>query len=118
MTIRVDLQKTFNLLILSCLVLSAVSGCSKKPKVTANEASSSSPDGPLPNTTDVLSVDQSKGTFVALARRDQTTHRIIAKCGIRCPIVGKNFAGFWSLPASQTTWDVIEDTEMQGLRSE
>jgi hypothetical protein len=55
---------------------------------------------------------------VALVRRDHTSDHILAKCGIRCPSEGKNFAGFWSLPASQVGWIVIKRTESEGLHTQ
>jgi hypothetical protein len=122
MITQLSTRTACNFLTLSCLAMSLAAGCSTKSattsKTSANEATHQATEGPLPNTTDILSVDQSKGTFTALSRRDHTTHRIVAKCGERCPVVGKNFAGFWSLPPSQTTWVVIEDTEMDGLHSD
>lgn len=64
------------------------------------------------------SVDRRAGTFVALARRDHTTDRILARCGTVCHTPGKNFAGFWSLPASQVAFDVIRETETEGLQTQ
>jgi hypothetical protein len=63
-------------------------------------------------------VDQKAGTFVALARRDHTTDRILARCGTVCPSPGKDFAGFWSLPASQVAYEVIKETETEGLQTQ
>src|SRR4051794_10027866 len=96
---------------------SIVQGCSNKPKpVTTTDTAYS--ETPQPNTTDIVSVDHRAGTFVALVRRDHTTERIVAKCGIQCPSVGKNFAGFWSVPASQVAFVVIQKIETEGLHSE
>ena len=96
---------------------SIAQGCSNKPKpVTTTDTASS--EAPQPNTTDIISVDHKAGTFVALARRDHTTERIVAKCGIQCPSLGKNFAGFWSQPASQVAFVVIQKTETEGLHVE
>jgi hypothetical protein len=95
----------------------SVQGCSNRPKpVTTTDVVSS--DAPQPNTTDIISVDQKAGTFVALVRRDHTTDRVVARCGIQCPTLGKNFAGFWSIPASQVDFFVIQKTEMDGLHAE
>ena len=96
---------------------SIIQGCSNrsKPVTTTDTVSSGTPQ---PNTTDIISVDQKAGTFVALVRRDHTTDRIVAKCGIQCPSLGRNFAGFWSLPASQVSFVVIEKTETEGLHAE
>ncbi len=106
------------ILVLAVFALaSIVQGCSNrsKPVTTADKVSS---DAPQPNTTDIISVDHKAGTFVALVRGDNTTDRIVAKCGIQCPSVGKNFAGFWSLPASQVAFVVIQKTETEGLHAE
>jgi Tol biopolymer transport system component len=106
-----------SLIILSACVSSIlINGCSVKPKPDTPSISSSAE--PIPNTTDIISVDQKAGTFVALVRRDHTTDHILAKCGIRCPSEGKNFAGFWSLPASQVGWVVIKQTESEGLHTQ
>jgi hypothetical protein len=88
-------------------------GCSARPSTTG--VTSSSP--PQPNTTDIVSVDREAGTFVALVRREHTTDRIVAKCGVQCPSPGRNVAGFWSLPASQVSWVVVSETETEGLQS-
>src|ERR1700748_1627647 len=78
----------------------SVQGCSNKPTpVTTTDPVSAG--AAQPNTTDIIAVDQKAGTFVALVRRDHTTDRVVARCGIQCPTLGKNFAGFWSIPASQ-----------------
>jgi hypothetical protein len=96
---------------------SVVQGCWNRPKPIPDTGIVSS-SAPQPNTTDIISVDRKAGTFVALVRRDHTTDRIVAKCGIQCPSVGKNFAGFWSLPASQVAFVVIQKTETEGLHTE
>ena len=93
--------------------LALVYGCSAKPSTTDVTSSAA----PQPNTTDIVSVDHEAGTFVALVRRDHTTERIVAKCGLKCPSPGRNVAGFWSLPASQVSWIVVSKTETEGLQS-
>jgi hypothetical protein len=35
-----------------------------------------------------------------------------------CPTPGKNFAGFWSFPASQVAFEVIKETETEGLQTQ
>jgi hypothetical protein len=100
----------------TCLALIVVQGCSRKPGV--NPPAEASSAEATPNTTDILSVDQKAGTFEALVRRDHTTAHVLAKCGLKCPAVGKNFAGFWSIPASQVGWVVIKETETEGLRTQ
>jgi hypothetical protein len=95
--------------------LALVHGCSAKPKPSTTDVTSSS--APQPNTTDIVSVDLESGTFVALVRRDHTTDRIVAKCGVHCPTPGRNVAGFWSLPASQVSWVVVSEAETEGLQS-
>jgi hypothetical protein len=91
-------------------------GCSPAPKLSMTDKSSSSE--PAPNTTDTNSVDHKASTFVALARLDHTTERLLARCGIQCPNLGKNFGGFWSMPASQVNWVGIQRSEVAGLHSE
>jgi hypothetical protein len=91
-------------------------GCSAAPKPNTIDTASSA-EG-KPNTTDIISVDRKAGTFVALARRDHTTRRILARCGTVCPSPGKDFAGFWSLPASQVAFEVIKETETEGLQTQ
>jgi hypothetical protein len=108
--------RTSFILLSACVSSILMIGCSGKPKPDVSNISSSAE--PMPNTTDIVSVDQKAGTFVALVRRDHTTAHILAKCGIRCPSEGKNFAGFWSLPASQVGWVVIKQTETEGLHTQ
>jgi hypothetical protein len=109
-------MRTVLIVITACVSSIFLHGCSAAPK--PNTATAVSSVEARPNTTDIISVDQRAGTFVALARRDHTTDRILAKCGTVCPSVGKNFAGFWSLPASQVAWDVIKETETEGLQTQ
>ena len=103
-------------IVIACVSSSFLHGCSATPKPNTTNAISSAEA--KPNTTDIISVDQRAGTFVALARRDHTTDRILARCGTVCPSPGKNFAGFWSLPASQVAFDVIKETETEGLQTQ
>jgi hypothetical protein len=107
----------------TCLALIGLQGCSSKPGATRPvEASPThalpAPAEATPNTTDILSVDEKAGTFEALVRRDHTTSHVLAKCGTKCPTVGKNFAGFWSLPPSQVGWVVLKETETEGLHTQ
>jgi hypothetical protein len=92
----------------TCLALIVMQGCTSK----------TAPAEATPNTTDILSVDEKAGTFEALVRRDHTTSHVLAKCGEKCPTVGKNFAGFWSLPPSQVGWVVLKETEKEGLHTQ
>ena len=109
-------MRTSLIMLSACVSSILISSCSVKPKPDTPDISSSAE--PIPNTTDIISVDQKAGTFVALVRRDHTTEHILAKCGTRCPSEGKNFAGFWSLPASQVGWVVIKQTESEGLHTQ
>jgi hypothetical protein len=104
------------IIVVTCVSSTFFYGCSLAPKPDTTNAISSTEA--KPNTTDIISVDQKAGTFVALARRDHTTDRILARCGIVCPSPGKNLAGFWSLPASQVTFEVIKETETEGLQTQ
>jgi hypothetical protein len=91
-------MRTVLIIFIACVSSTFLHGCSAGPKPnTTNTISSAEAKH---NTTDI-SVDQRAGTFVALARRDHTTNRVLARCGTVCPSSSKNFAGFWSLPASQ-----------------
>jgi hypothetical protein len=109
-------MRTVLIIVIACVSSTFLHGCTAAPKPdTTNTASSSEAK---PNTTDIISVDQRAGTFVALARRDHTTDRILARCGTVCPSPGKNFAGFWSLPASQVAYEVIKETETEGLQTQ
>jgi hypothetical protein len=108
-------MRTFATALVAFGWLALVPGCSVKPKPSTTDIMSAA--APQPNTTDIVSVDHNAGTFVALVRRDHTTDRIVAKCGIKCPSPGKNVAGFWSLPASQVSWVVVSETETEGLQS-
>jgi hypothetical protein len=109
-------MRTVLIIIVTCVSSTFLHGCYAGPKPnTTNTISSAEAK---PNTTDIISVDQRAGTFVALARRDHTTNRILARCGTVCPSPGKNFAGFWSLPASQVAFDVIKETETEGLQTQ
>ena len=108
-------MRTFVTALVTFASLALVHGCSAKPKPSTTDATSSA--APQPNTTDIVSVDHEAGTFVALVRRDHTTERIVAKCGVKCPSPGRNVAGFWSLPASQVSWIVVSKTETEGLQS-
>jgi hypothetical protein len=108
-------MRTFATALVAFGSLALVHGCSAQPKPSTTDIISSA--APQPNTTDIVSVDHSAGTFVALVRRDNTTDRIVAKCGVKCPSPGKNVAGFWSLPASQVSWVVVSETETAGLQS-
>jgi uncharacterized protein YceK len=103
-----------------CASSTLLHGCSSGSKTqSANTSRQAQPSTrAMPNTTDIISVDQRAGTFVALSRRDHTTERIVARCGTVCPSLGKNFAGFWSLPASQVAFEVINVTETEGLKTE
>ena len=109
-------MRTVLIIVVACVSSTFFYGCSAGPKPNTTNAVSSV-EG-RPNTTDIISVDLRAGTFVALARRDHTTDRILAKCGTVCPSPGKNFAGFWSLPASQVAFDVIKETETEGLQTQ
>jgi hypothetical protein len=109
-------MRTVFIIGIACVSSTFLPGCSAAPKpVTTNTIVSAQAK---PNTTDIISVDQRAGTFVALARRDHTTDRILARCRTVCPSPGKNFAGFWSLPASQVAFDVIKETETEGLQTQ
>jgi outer membrane murein-binding lipoprotein Lpp len=109
-------MRTVLIIVFACVSSTLLPGCSSARKSnTINTASSA--DG-TPNTTDILSVDQKAGTFVALARRDHTTRWILARCGTVCPSPGKNFAGFWSLPASQVAFEVIKESETEGMQTQ
>jgi hypothetical protein len=108
--------KTSLIILSACVSSILLNGCSARPKPDTPKMSASAE--PLPNTTDIISVDQKAGTFVALVRHDHTTDHIVAKCGNKCPSGGKNFAGFWSLPASQVGWVVIQRTETDGLHTQ
>jgi hypothetical protein len=109
-------MRTVLIIVVACASSTFLHGCSAAPKPnTTNTISSAEAK---PNTTDIIFVDQRAGTFVALARRDHTTDRILAKCGTVCPSTGRNFAGFWSLPVSQVTWNVIKETETEGLQTQ
>lgn len=109
-------MRTVLIIVFACVSSTFLSGCTAAPEpITINPASSAEAK---PNTTDIISVDQRAGTFVALARRDHTTDRILARCGTVCPSLGKNFAGFWSLPPSQVAFDVISKTETEGLQTQ
>ncbi len=109
-------MRTVLIIVIACVSSTFLHGCSAAPKPnTTNTISSAEAK---PNTTDIISVDQRAGTFVALSRRDHTTARILARCGTVCPSPGKNFAGFWSLPASQVAFDVIKETETEGLQTQ
>ena len=109
-------MRTVLIIGVACVSSAFLHGCSAAPKPdTTNTISSAEAK---PNTTDIISVDQKAGTFVALARRDHTTVRILARCRTVCPSPGKNFAGFWSLPASQVAFDVIKETETEGLQTQ
>jgi hypothetical protein len=105
-------MRTFVTALVAFGSLALAHGCSAKPKPSTTSSSA-----PQPNTTDIVSVDREAGTFVALVRRDHTTERIVAKCGVKCPSPGRNVAGFWSLPASQVGWVVVSETETEGLQS-
>ena len=109
-------MRTIQIVVFACVSSTFLSGCSAAPKPNSTNPAPSA--DAKPNTTDIISVDQRAGTFVALARRDHTTHRIVARCGAVCPSPGKNFAGFWSLPASQVAYDVIKETEIEGLQTQ
>jgi hypothetical protein len=109
-------MRTVLIIVFACVSSTFLSGCSAAPKPNTIDLASSAEA--KPNTTDIISVDQRAGTFVALARRDHTTDRIVARCGTMCPSLGKNFAGFWSLPPSQVTFDVISKTETEGLKTQ
>jgi hypothetical protein len=109
-------MRTVLINVIACVSSTFVHGCSAAPKPNATNTISSAEA--KPNTTDIISVDQRAGTFVALARRDHTTDRIVARCGTVCPSPGKNFAGFWSLPASQVAFEVIKETETEGLQAQ
>jgi hypothetical protein len=109
-------MKIVLIIVIACVSLIFLQGCSAAPKPNTTTTISSAEA--KPNTTDIISVDKKAGTFVALARRDHTTHRIVARCGAVCPSPGKNFAGFWSLPASQVAYDVIKETEIEGLQTQ
>ena len=109
-------MRTVLIIVFACVSSTFLSGCSAAPKPNAMDLASSAEA--KPNTTDIVSVDQRAGTFVALARRDHTTDRILARCGTVCPSLGKNFAGFWSLPPSQVSFDVISKTETEGLQTQ
>jgi hypothetical protein len=108
-------MRTFVAALVAFGSLALVQGCSAKPKPSTTDIISS--DAPQANTTDIISVDDNAGTFVALVRRDNTTDRIVAKCGIKCPSPGKNVAGFWSLPSSEVSWVVVSETQTEGLQS-
>jgi hypothetical protein len=108
--------KNVLIVVIACVSSNGLYGCSATPKPKTTNIDS--PAEAKANTTDILSVDQKAGTFVALARRDHTTERIVARCGTVCPSPGKNFAGFWSLPASQVPFEVIEKTEIEGLQAQ
>ena len=108
-------MRTFVTALVTFASLALVHGCSAKPNASTTDATPSA--APQPNTTDIVSVDLESGTFVALVRRDHTTDRIVAKCGVHCPTPGRNVAGFWSLPASQVSWIVVSKTETEGLQS-
>jgi hypothetical protein len=109
-------MRTVLIIVFACVSSTYLCGCSAALKPNAiNPASSADAK---PNTTDIISVDQAAWTFVALARRDRTTDRILARCGTVCPSLGKNFAGFWSLPPSQVAFDVIRKTETEGLQAQ
>jgi hypothetical protein len=108
--------RTGFIIVIACISSTFLHGCSRAPAPkTTNTISLTEAK---PNTTDILSVDQKAGTFVALARRDHTTSRILARCGTVCPSPGKDFAGFWSLPASQVPFVVIKETETEGLQTQ
>ena len=109
-------MRTGLIIVIACVSSTFLHGCSAAQK--PNTTNAISPVEAKPNTTDILSVDQRAGTFVALARRDHTTSRILARCGPVCPSPGKNFAGFWSLPASQVAFEVIKETETEGLQTQ
>jgi hypothetical protein len=109
-------MKVAFIIVVTCISSTFLHGCSTAPKPHTTTTISSAEA--KPNTTDIISVDQRAGTFVALARRDHTTDRILARCGTVCPSPGKNFAGFWSLPASQVTYEVIKETETEGLQTQ
>jgi hypothetical protein len=109
-------MRTVLIIVIACASSTFLHGCSAAPKPNTTTTISSAEA--KPNTTDIISVDQRAGTFVALARRDHTTDRILARCGTVCPSPGKNFAGFWSLPASQVAFDVIKETETEGLQTQ
>jgi hypothetical protein len=109
-------MRTVLIIVFAGVSLTFLSGCSAAPGPNATDLASSAEA--KPNTTDIISVDQKAGTFVALARRDHTTDRILARCGTVCPSLGRNFAGFWSLPPSQVAFDVISKTETEGLKTQ
>jgi hypothetical protein len=109
-------MRTVLIIVFACVSSTFLSGCSAAPKPNVIDLASSVEA--KPNTTDIISVDQRAGTFVALARRDHTTDRVVARCGTVCPSLGKNFAGFWSLPPSQVAFDVISKTETEGLKTQ
>src|ERR1700753_378475 len=109
-------MRTIQIVVFACVSSTFLSGCSAAPKPNStNPAPSADAE---PNTSDIISVDQRAGTFVALARRDHTTDRILARCGTVCPSLGKNFAGFWSLPPSQVSFEEITETETEGLQTQ
>jgi len=109
-------MRTAFIIVITCASSTLLHGCSAAPKPNTTNTTSSAEA--KPNTTDIISVDQRAGTFVALARRDHTTDRILARCGTVCPSPGKNLAGFWSLPASQVAFEVIKETETEGLQTQ
>jgi hypothetical protein len=109
-------MRTIFIIVITCASSTLLHGCSAAPKL--NMANTISSAEAKPNTTDIISVDTKAGTFVALARRDHTTDRILARCGTVCPSPGKNLAGFWSLPASQVAFEVIRETETEGLQTQ
>jgi hypothetical protein len=109
-------MRTVSIIGIACVSSTLLPGCSAAPKPDTAQLIASAQA--KPNTTDIISVDQRAGTFVALARRDHTTDRILARCGTVCPTPGKNFAGFWSFPASQVAFEVIKETETEGLQTQ
>jgi hypothetical protein len=79
-------MRTVLIIFIACVSSTFLHGCSAGPKPnTTNTISSAEAKH---NTTDI-SVDQRAGTFVALARRDHTTNRVLARCGTVCPSSSK-----------------------------
>src|ERR1700722_6491482 len=109
-------MRTAFIIVITCASSTLLHGCSAAPKPNTTNTTSSAEA--KPNTTDTISVDQRAGMFVALPPRDHTADRILARCGTVCPSPGKNLAGFWSLPASQVAFEVIKETETEGLQTQ
>ena len=60
--------------------------------------------------TDIVSVDYTAGTFVAVTHHPKTLDKITAKCGQECPAPATD-VNLWSLPPSQSGWVVIHEQE-------